>query len=139
MVAGQILSNVVAIAAGFTHSLALKNDGTVVAWGTNVDGEATVPAGVSNVVAISAGFYQSLAITADLRIDSVNSTPDGVALGFHTFAGRQYSVEFSPDVVPPNWLPLPGGNVAGNGQDVQVIDSGPANAATRFYRLKVTQ
>jgi alpha-tubulin suppressor-like RCC1 family protein len=138
MIAGQVLSNVIAIAAGFKHSLALKNDGTVVAWGTNVDGEATVPSGVSNVVAIAAGFYQSLAITADVKIDSIQSRLDGLAIGFHTFAGRQYSVEFSPDLIPPNWLPLPGGNVLGNGQDVQVIDSSPAND-TRFYRLKVTQ
>jgi len=139
MIAGQVLSNVVAIAAGFIHSLALKSDGTVVAWGWNTNGEATVPAGVSNVVAISAGYYQSLAIIADLKIDSIQSRLDGLALGFHTFAGRQYSVEFSPDLIPPNWLPLPSGNVLGNGQDVQVIDSSPANTATRFYRLKVAQ
>jgi alpha-tubulin suppressor-like RCC1 family protein len=138
MIAGQVLSNVVAIAAGFIHSLALKSDGTVVAWGWNTNGEATIPVGVSNVVAISAGYYQSLAIIADLKIDSIQSRVDGLAIGFHTFAGRQYSVEFSPDLIPPNWLPLPGGNVLGNGQDVQVIDSSPANA-TRFYRLKVTQ
>ena len=34
---------------------ALKTDGTVVAWGGNSYGEATVPAGLSNVVAIAAG------------------------------------------------------------------------------------
>lgn len=32
---GDILSNVVAITAGGTHSLALKNDGSVVGWGTD--------------------------------------------------------------------------------------------------------
>jgi alpha-tubulin suppressor-like RCC1 family protein len=137
MVAGQVLSNVIAIAAGFTHSLALKNDGTVVAWGANVDGEATVSPGVSNVVAISAGFYQSLAITADLKIDSIHFAPQGPALDFHTFAGQQYSVEFSPDLAPGSWLPLPGGNVSGNGLDTQVIDTDGADSASRYYRLRL--
>lgn len=136
-IAGQVLTNVVAIAAGFTHSLALKNDGTVVAWGRNVDGEATVPPGVSNVVAISAGFYQSLAIMADLKIDSIHIAPQGSALDFHTFAGQQYSVEFSPDLAPGSWLPLPGGNVSGNGSDAEVTDSDGATAAARFYRLRL--
>jgi alpha-tubulin suppressor-like RCC1 family protein len=137
MIAGQVLSNVVAIAAGFTHSLALKNDGTVVAWGRNVDGEATVPAGVSNVVAISAGFYQSLAIVADLKIDSIHIASQGPALDFHTFAGQQYLVEFSPDLTPGSWLPLGGGNVSGTGSDTEVIDSDGATAAGRFYRLRL--
>lgn len=137
MIAGQVLSNVIAIAAGTTHSLALKNDGTVVAWGNNTDGEATTPPGVSNVVAISAGFYQSLAIIADLKIDSIQSAPQGPALNFHTFAGQQYSVEYSPDLTSGNWSPLPGGNVSGNGLDTQVIDTAGVTATLRFYRLKL--
>src|SRR5258708_26136023 len=38
------LSNVVGIAAGDSHSLALKADGTVVAWGGNNNGQTNVPA-----------------------------------------------------------------------------------------------
>jgi hypothetical protein len=37
---------VVAIAAGNVHSLALKADGTVVAWGNNYYGECNVPVGL---------------------------------------------------------------------------------------------
>ena len=48
------VDNVVAIAAGDYHSLALKSDGTVVGWGYNVNNQTTVPAGLSNVVAIAA-------------------------------------------------------------------------------------
>jgi len=70
------LANVVAIAAGTSHSLALKSDGTVFAWGGNSWGQlgdATTtdlptPApvsGLSNVVAIAAGSYHSLALRSD--------------------------------------------------------------------------
>src|ERR1700682_2745136 len=46
------LANVVAVAAGNIHSLALKSDGTVVGWGFNLFGQATPPAGLTNVMAI---------------------------------------------------------------------------------------
>ncbi len=66
---GQILSNVVAIAAGgidstpaSAYSLALKSDGTVVAWGEGCFQETNVPKGLSNVVAISAGPINCLAL-----------------------------------------------------------------------------
>ena len=67
------LSNVVAIAAGDRHSLALQSDGTVVAWGagttnTNSDGnygQSLVPTGLINVVAIAAGGDHSLALKSD--------------------------------------------------------------------------
>ena len=48
-------SGVTAIAAGGAHTVALKNDSTVVAWGDNDFGIATVPAGLREVTAIAAG------------------------------------------------------------------------------------
>ena len=45
-----------AIAAGDFHSVALRSDGTVVAWGYNGSGQTNVPAGLSGVTAIAAGF-----------------------------------------------------------------------------------
>jgi alpha-tubulin suppressor-like RCC1 family protein len=70
------LSGVTAIAAGTQHSLALREDGHVYAWGRNSagqvgDGTTTnrstpVPvAGLSGVVAIAAGSAHSLALTRD--------------------------------------------------------------------------
>jgi len=47
-----------------TINLALRNDGTVVAWG----GGATVPGGLSNVVAVAAGDTQGLALKADGKV-----------------------------------------------------------------------
>ena len=81
------LGGVVAIAAGYEHSLALKGDGTVWAWGGNVDGTlgtasndrcgnpsfssacSKTPvqvAGLTGVTAIAAGLgYHSLALKSD--------------------------------------------------------------------------
>ncbi|MFC1742761.1 RCC1 domain-containing protein [Candidatus Riflebacteria bacterium] len=72
------LTDVTAIAAGEGHSLALKSDGTVWAWGDNgygqigQGGESSskyyVPvqvAGLSDVVAIAAGYYSSFALKSD--------------------------------------------------------------------------
>jgi hypothetical protein len=58
------LSGVTAIAAAESHSLALKSDGTVVAWGCAVNpfGECSVPAGLTDVRAIAAGPFHSLAV-----------------------------------------------------------------------------
>jgi alpha-tubulin suppressor-like RCC1 family protein len=59
------LSNVVAIAGSLNSSLALKSDGTLLAWGNNWYGQTNVPAGLSNVVSVSAGDYHFLALKAD--------------------------------------------------------------------------
>jgi alpha-tubulin suppressor-like RCC1 family protein len=62
-------SGVTAIAAGVTHSLALKQDGSVIAWGCgrgNDHGQCAVPAAAaSGVTAISASFSHSLALKQD--------------------------------------------------------------------------
>ncbi|MBC7796356.1 MAG: carboxypeptidase regulatory-like domain-containing protein [Pyrinomonadaceae bacterium] len=71
------LTNIIAIDAGAFHNLALKSDGTVVAWGRNGFGQIgngtsglinampTQVAGLTNVVAIAAGFRQSMALKSD--------------------------------------------------------------------------
>jgi alpha-tubulin suppressor-like RCC1 family protein len=63
----QVLTNVVDIAAGSRCSLALKSDGSVVAWGRmdNARSPANVPEGLSNVVAVAAGGEFCLAITTN--------------------------------------------------------------------------
>ena len=45
------LANVVQVAAGGGHCLALRADGTVVGWGANYAGQATPPVGLNDVVA----------------------------------------------------------------------------------------
>ena len=50
------LTNVIGrIAAGNNHCLALKLDGTVVAWGANNLGQTNVPPGLTDVIGIGAG------------------------------------------------------------------------------------
>ncbi|HUP78630.1 MAG TPA: hypothetical protein VM260_08670, partial [Pirellula sp.] len=61
-------TNVVAITAGFNHSLVLRADGTVIAWGDNSVGQCNVPSNLAGVVAIAAGYYQSLALKSDGHI-----------------------------------------------------------------------
>jgi hypothetical protein len=62
------LSNVVAIACGANHNLALKSDHTIVAWGNDSRGQSQVPAGLTNMMAIAAGANHSLALAGDGQV-----------------------------------------------------------------------
>jgi alpha-tubulin suppressor-like RCC1 family protein len=59
------LSTVKAIAAGWYHDLALKPDGTVVAWGDNSHNQLDLPPDLTDVVAIAGGQYHSLALKSN--------------------------------------------------------------------------
>ena len=59
------LSGVIAISEGKDFALALKSDGTVVAWGDNSKGQCKVPHGLTGVIAIAAGGFHSLALKSD--------------------------------------------------------------------------
>jgi hypothetical protein len=58
------LTNAVEVAGGQWDSLALKADGTLVAWGDNSFGETDVPAG-NNYVAIACGAAHNLALQSN--------------------------------------------------------------------------
>jgi alpha-tubulin suppressor-like RCC1 family protein len=53
------------IAAGPYYCLALRANGTVVAWGDNRFGQCNIPPGLSDVIAVSAGASHSLALKKD--------------------------------------------------------------------------
>ena len=55
----------IAVSAGEFHSLALKSDGTVIAWGRNDFGQLNIPAGLNNVVSIASGWSHCLALKID--------------------------------------------------------------------------
>ncbi len=70
------LENIIQVAAGSNHNLALDKDGTVWAWGYGSHGElgnrttanSSLPVkviGVSDVVSIAAGYYNSFAVRKD--------------------------------------------------------------------------
>lgn len=61
------LTNVVAISAGGTCSMALRQDGTVVEWAVHEDpyGACNVPSGLARVLTVSAGSDFSLALESD--------------------------------------------------------------------------
>jgi alpha-tubulin suppressor-like RCC1 family protein len=108
------LSSVVAIAAGEFHSLALKADGTVVAWGFL--GLGTVPAGLSGVVAIAAGSGHSLALKADGTVAAWGSNnsgqttvPAGLSGVVAIAAGDWHSLALKADGTVTAW----GDNTAG--------------------------
>lgn len=66
LVPGPVSSRkIIAIAAGDYHSLALRRDGTVVAWGSNSNGQCDVPDGLSDVIAIAGGGDHSVALKED--------------------------------------------------------------------------
>ncbi len=103
------LSDVIAMAAGKDHSLALKSDGTVVAWGTGT-AVTGMPAGLSRVTAIAAGYNHSLALKSDGTVvawgDSTFSkttVPTGLSGVTAIAAGYSHSLALKSDGTVIGW------------------------------------
>lgn len=80
------LKNVVSIAAGSFHSLAVKSDGSVISWGagfTNTTapnlGQSIIPAGLTGVKEVAAGAFHSLALKHDGTVVAWGSNSYGEA------------------------------------------------------------
>ena len=56
------LTNALQVAGGGGQSIAVKTDGTVVAWGANYYGEGVAPTNLTGVAMVSAGWYHNVAL-----------------------------------------------------------------------------
>ena len=65
VVGGDLSGGFAKVAAGGAHSLGLKQDGSIVAWGWNGDGQCNIPSPNSGFIAIAAGGDDSLALRAE--------------------------------------------------------------------------
>jgi alpha-tubulin suppressor-like RCC1 family protein len=129
------LSGVNAIAAGASHSLALKDDGTVWAWGDNQLGQlgdgtttsSSTPVQVSDldgVNAIAADFVFSLALKNDGTVWAWGSNTSGQA---HRISGQLGDDEITSSSMPVEVGDLPGGVeaiTAGGTHGVALKDDG---------------
>lgn len=97
------LTDIIAISAGSEHSLALKSDGTVWAWGRNCYGQLgdssllnrnlpTQVTSLSGIIAIDAGFFHSLVLKNDSSIFSWGENYYG-CLGDSTNSSKPYPVQ----------------------------------------------
>ncbi len=104
------LTNVVAIAAGAAHSLALQGDGTVVAWGGGDGLVSNVPPTLSRVVKIAAGAGYSLALTEDGSVaawgysyDGETNVPAGLSETVAMAAGEYHNLALADDGTVTAW------------------------------------
>jgi len=137
------LRNVVAIAAGDYHSLALLADGSVKAWGQYRRGDGFVAAvalaGLANVVAIAAGADHDLAIVGDgapdaqTTIEDVRWTAELLSLSLNTQCGRVYRLLRASTLSDKVWVPFP--LVPGTGYRLSLTDEAPGGSEG-FYRVQ---
>ena len=142
------------IAAGGYHSVALKADGTVEAWGagsvnmgSSPDyGQSMVPAGLSGVVAVAGGGYHTLALKADGTLaawgaGAVNSgvspdygqsmVPAGLSNVVMTAAGSYHSLALTADGTVVAW----GDNTYGQSAVPAGLGNVAGIAAGRYFSL----
>lgn len=107
------LADVRMISVGGAHTIALKADGTVVAWGDNTRGQCAVPLGLTGVIAVSAGERHSMALKSDGTVvvfgDDAQAqcrVPSGLAGVTGIAAGRFHCLALKNDGTVTAW----GGN-----------------------------
>lgn len=111
--------------------MALKSDGTVVAWGLNDVGQTNVPAGLTQVIALAAGENHTLALKQDGTVvawgqnDNGQCTvPGGLIAVTAIAAGGQHSLALRSDGTVVGWGANTSGQLNLTGSDIRAIAAG---------------
>ena len=133
--------DIVSVAAGAFHCVALRSDGTVVAWGINGGGVTNVPANATNIVAIATGWYAVAALRANGTIlawgtDSSPSASQGftnvidLACPFNAFGGSAILALRSDGNLALTFFPAGSGwaGVPANATNIVAVGAGSYNA-----------
>lgn len=136
---GVALSNVVSIAGGGTHELALKKNGTVVGWGTDTYGAAAVPPGLDHVKAIAASQNQSMVLKQDGTVVAwgnnyfkQTSVPAGLSNVVAIAAGYDFHAAITIGTLPPSVYIRPHGRIEELEQQAELVFKGEVIANTRI-------
>ncbi len=108
------LSGVTKVCAGPEYFVALKSDGTVVAYGDNTYGQTTIPpAASSGVVDIATGYYNTLALKTNGTVvawgptwgglTNINSVPVGLTNVKSIAVGTLHAVALKSDGTVTAW------------------------------------
>jgi len=105
------VTSVLAIAAGRSHNVAVRSDGTVVAWGgDNSYGQRTVPSGITNAVKAAAGEFHSLVLLSSgavrawgYTVDGNTTVPDAATDITAIAAGHRHSLALKADGTVIAW------------------------------------
>jgi hypothetical protein len=104
------ITNLVAIAAGAWHSLALGDNGVVWGWGDNANGQSYPPPTLNDALAITGGGYHSLAIRLNRTVVAwgandagQSSVPVGLANIIAIGAGAWHSLALRANGTVAAW------------------------------------
>ena len=133
------MTNVVAITAAGSQSLALTTEGSVVAWGKmwgdNWHGHTDAPSGMSNMVAIAAGGYHSLALLRQLVVPTpqlaLSRGISGLELQAHGASGISCQL-LRASCLPGPWLPAEPVTFTNS---VQLLRPPDTSQPAQFFRL----
>jgi hypothetical protein len=134
---GQCLSNVMSLASGEGHILALKSDGKVIAWGNNNNGAETVPAGLDNVVAIAATGSESMALKHDGTVvawgnndSGQTSVPVGMSNVVAIASAGDFSLAITTGNIPSSVFVTPHGQLEEMEREADLIFKGRVISST---------
>jgi len=137
------VSNVIAIAASASFSVALKADGGVLVWGSSVPSTN----GMTNVVAISASEFPLVVLRANGTVvaSSVTTPPTSLTNAVAVAAGRYHALALKSNGTVTNWTYSPTtppglSNVvviaSGQNHCLAIIGDGPQPAQIPFANLQ---
>jgi HEAT repeat protein len=128
MIGGQPLDNVIALACSAGGcALALKRDGTVVAWGPDYDGLTEPPAGLTNVIAIAPGLAlkrDGTVVAWGNNLFGQTSVPDGLSNVVAIAAGGDFNLALTTGSVPSSVFIQPHGRLEEMEREADLIFKG---------------